>query len=116
MIEGKHSKNIGCITIGGKEYDVFIARSEKQKERGLQGFSNLPDDEGMFFVNDEPEDVWYHMQNVMTPLDLIFMDENMKVISIKQIHHQTKMLVIIDDYVLLLFKITVYLLVKKYQV
>jgi len=40
----------------------------------------------------------------------------LKVISIKQIHHQTKMLVIIDDYVLLLFKITVYLLVKKYQV
>lgn len=82
-IEGKHSKNIGVITLNGKQYDVYIARSEKQKERGLQGFSSLPDDEGMFFVNDEPEDVWYHMKNVMTPLDLVFMDDEMKVISVK---------------------------------
>lgn len=75
--------NIGNISIGGKDYDVFIAKSQKQKEQGLQFFSELPDDEGMLFINEKPEDVWYHMKNVMTPLDLIFMDDEMKVISVK---------------------------------
>ena len=77
-------KNIGTFTIAGQEYDVYIAKSEKQKSRGLQGFTHLDNDEGMFFVNSEPEDVWYHMQNVGTDLDIIFMDEDMKVISKKR--------------------------------
>ena len=77
-------KNIGTFTIAGQEYDVYIAKSEKQKSRGLQGFTHLDNDEGMFFVNSEPEDVWYHMQNVGTDLDLLFMDEDMKVISKKR--------------------------------
>lgn len=84
MIQAKKSKNIGTFRIGGEEFDVYIAKSEKQKARGFQGFSFVPEDEGMLFVNSEPEDVWYHMQNVGTDLDLLFMDEDMKVISKKR--------------------------------
>ena len=84
MIQAKKSKNIGTFRIGGEEFDVYIAKSEKQKERGFQGFNHVPEDEGMLFVNSEPEDVWYHMQNVGTDLDLLFMDEDMKVISKKR--------------------------------
>lgn len=84
MIQAKKSKNIGTFRIGGEEFDVYIAKSQKQKERGFQGFSSVPEDEGMLFVNSEPEDVWYHMQNVGTDLDLLFMDEDMKVISKKR--------------------------------
>ena len=83
-MEAKKTKNIGTFTIDGQEYDVYIAKSEKQKARGFQGFSSLDKDEGMLFVNSEPEDVWYHMQNVGMDLDLIFMDEDMKVISKKR--------------------------------
>lgn len=83
-MEARRSKNIGTFTIAGEQYDVYIAKSEKQKERGFQGFSSLDDDEGMIFVNSEPEDVWYHMNNVGMDLDLIFMDEDMRVISKKR--------------------------------
>lgn len=83
-MEAKKTKNIGTFTIGGQEYDIYIAKSDKQKARGFQGFSSLPNDEGMLFVNSEPEDVWYHMQNVGMDLDLVFMDEDMKVISKKR--------------------------------
>lgn len=83
-MEAKRTKNIGTFTIGGQEYDIYIAKSEKAKAKGFQGFSSLPNDEGMLFVNSEPEDVWYHMQNVGMDLDLVFMDENMKVISKKR--------------------------------
>lgn len=82
-MKSKHSKNIATLRINGKEYDVYLAKSEKQKIRGLQGFEDLPEDEGMLFINKEPENVWYHMQNVEVPLDLVFMDDDMKVISVK---------------------------------
>lgn len=84
MIQAKKSKNIGTFRIGGEEFDVYIAKSEKAKAKGFQGFNSIPEDEGMLFVNSEPEDVWYHMQNVGTDLDLLFMDEDMKVISKKR--------------------------------
>ena len=77
--------NHGVLTINGQEYDVYIARSEKQKERGLQNVSKLDKDEGMLFVLDEddPIESWFHMKNVEFPLDLIFMDEDFKVLSVK---------------------------------
>lgn len=82
MIEAK-KLNIGTFKIAGEEFDVYIAKSEKDKIKGLQGISSIPRNKGMLFVNQEPQDVWYHMQNVGTDLDLVFMDEDMKVISKK---------------------------------
>lgn len=83
MIKGNKRKNIGVFTINGEEYDVFIAKSEKQKERGLMHFTELPEDQGMLFVNEEEEPVSYWMKNTHIPLELIFMDEDFKVISVK---------------------------------
>lgn len=86
MIEAKKSNNYGKLTINGQEYDIYIARSDKQKERGLQGFESLPKDEGMLFVLNErdPIESWFHMKNVPFPLDMIFMDDDFKVLSVKQ--------------------------------
>lgn len=84
MIESKHSKNFAVLTINGKEYDIYIARTEKQKMRGLQGFEELPEDEGMLFVYDEEQPVSFWMKDTEIPLDIVFMDEDMKVISVKQ--------------------------------
>lgn len=83
-IQINKSKNIGKISIAGEEYDIYIAKSKEQKEKGLQFFEDLPLDEGMLFVNKTPEDCWYHMKNVSFPIDLIGMDEDFKVV---QIHH-----------------------------
>jgi hypothetical protein len=35
MIETKKSKNIGTFSIGGEEFDVYIAKSEKAKAQGF---------------------------------------------------------------------------------
>lgn len=85
-LEAKKSKNIGVITLNGQEYDVFIAKSEAQKKQGLQNFQSLPKDEGMLFVINEsnPIDTFFHMHNVPFPLDLIFMDDEFKVLDVKR--------------------------------
>jgi len=44
------------ITIGGKEYLVELAITDKQQEEGLQSRKELPDNEGMLFIyNEESE-------------------------------------------------------------
>ena len=85
-IEAKKIKNIANINIGGNDYEIFIAKTDKQKEQGLQGFKSLPKKEGMLFVLNEesPIETFFHMHNVGMPLDLIFMDEDMKVLDVKR--------------------------------
>ena len=86
MIEAKKTKNIGSIKLGGQEYDIFIAKSEEQKAKGLQHFKSLPKDEGMLFVINEsnPFETFFHMHNVPFPLDLVFMDDEFKVLDVKR--------------------------------
>ena len=86
MLEAKKTKNIGTIKLAGQEYDIFIAKSEEQKKQGLQNVESLPSDEGMLFVINEenPVDTFFHMHNVPFPLDLVFMDDEFKVLDVKR--------------------------------
>jgi len=45
------------IKIGEQEYNVQIAETEEEKENGLQHTRYLPNNEGMLFVYDEPDEV-----------------------------------------------------------
>lgn len=85
-MEARKSKNIGTIKLGGQEYDIFIAKSESAKRQGLQNFKSLPKDEGMLFVINEssPVETNFHMHNVPFPLDMIFLDDEFKVIDVKR--------------------------------
>ena len=82
----KKARNFGTIKIGGNEYDIFIAKTEEQKSKGLQNFKSLPKDQGMLFVINEfnPIETFFHMHNVPFPLDLVFMDEDLKVLDVKR--------------------------------
>ena len=70
------------IKINDKEYIVEVAETEDQKETGLQNTHYLPEDEGMLFVYNEPEDVGFWMEDTYIPLDIIFINEDFEVISI----------------------------------
>lgn len=45
------------IKIGSKEYTVKVAKTGNEKEQGLQGITELPENEGMLFEFDEPDEV-----------------------------------------------------------
>lgn len=72
------------IEIGNKKYKVQIAKTEEEKTKGLQGVTNLPKDEGMLFIYDEPQTVGFWMKDTLIPLDIIFIDEDQEVISVYQ--------------------------------
>lgn len=72
------------IKINNKKYEVLVARSEKEREQGLQNVIEMDDDEGCLFIHDEPESVSYWMHSTYIPLDIIFIDEDKEVISVKK--------------------------------
>lgn len=74
--------NIGTVIVRNKKYKVFIARTEEQKERGLSVMEELPEDEGMLFPYDPPEDVGFWMHNTTIPLDIIFINDDLEVTKV----------------------------------
>lgn len=72
------------VTIGGKQYNVKLAKTEEEKEKGLQGVKYLQKNEGMLFIYDEPQTVGFWMKDTEVALDIIFIDEDEEVISVYQ--------------------------------
>ena len=72
------------IEIGDKKYKVQEARTEEEKEKGLQGVIELPEDEGMLFYFDPPEDVSIWMKNTLIPLDIVFINDDEEVVYIEE--------------------------------
>ena len=70
------------IEINDTEYIVEVAKTEEEKIKGLQNVKSLPKNEGMLFVYDEPQTVGFWMKDTYIPLDIIFINEDMEVISI----------------------------------
>lgn len=70
------------IKINNKEYKVKIAQTEEERRKGLQGIKHLPENEGMWFVFDEPQTVQFWMKDTEIPLDIIFIDDEETVISV----------------------------------
>ena len=70
------------IEIGNKKYKVQEARTEKEKEKGLQGVTELPEDEGMLFYFDPPEDVSMWMKDTLIPLDIVFINDDEEVVYV----------------------------------
>ena len=70
------------IKIGSKEYLVKLAETEEQKEKGLQGVTELPENEGMLFIFNDPDEVSFWMKDTQIPLDIIFINEDLTVISV----------------------------------
>jgi hypothetical protein len=64
------------IKIGNKEYKVKEVTSTSDKEKGLQGVESLPEDEGMLFYFEPPQDVSFWMKDTKIPLDIIFINED----------------------------------------
>ena len=72
------------IKINNKIYNVLAARSEEEREQGLQNVVEMDNDEGCLFFHPKVENVDYWMKSTYLPLDLIFIDADKEVISVKQ--------------------------------
>ena len=72
------------IKLDNKEYNVKEAKSIEERRDGLQNVKELPQDEGMIFYFDTPQNVEMWMRDTLIPLDIIFINEDQEVIAVEQ--------------------------------
>lgn len=70
------------ITLNGNELSVVVADTDFLRERGLGGYDNLPQNEGMLFIFPKPERYGFWMKGMQFPIDIIWFDEHRKVIDV----------------------------------
>jgi uncharacterized membrane protein (UPF0127 family) len=78
----------GCATgddawveLGGQRYSVEIADNDAERARGLMFRDELPPGQGMLFIHDREEPQAYWMKNTRIPLDILYFDEQRRLVS-----------------------------------
>lgn len=78
----------GTITFPGsdgpKTIEVEIARSAYEHSKGLMDRTSLPHNQGMLFIFDDMQPRSFWMRNTRISLDIIFVDDQHKVVSIRK--------------------------------
>ncbi len=70
--------------LGGETFDVMVARTKEEQERGLSGLSGLKDGEAMVFPYEVPDYYGFWMKDMMFPIDIVWLDGNLRVVSIER--------------------------------
>ena len=68
----------------GTTVTLEIADSEAERQRGLMHRESLAEDAGMLFVFEKPGFYPFWMQNCRIALDIVWLDETFKVVSIAE--------------------------------
>jgi uncharacterized membrane protein (UPF0127 family) len=80
-------KAIVSFHLGDSEFfnvSCEIANEPEERSQGLMNRKNLPQNEGMLFVYDTPQNMSFWMKNTLIPLDIIFIGENRTVLNIEE--------------------------------
>ena len=70
------------VTVGSAVFQVEMARTAQERERGLMFRTELPKDRGMLFVQ-SPGPAMFWMKNTYIPLDLLYFDADGRLLQIE---------------------------------
>jgi uncharacterized membrane protein (UPF0127 family) len=83
-IDKNLNKNIKVVQIGGQNIYVDVAYSSLDQQRGLGGKQEIGANQGMLFVFDRPGKYIFWMKDMNFPIDIIWIDKNLKIVYIKK--------------------------------
>lgn len=77
-------KNSREIKIGEQSLFAYFVDDTDSRARGLSIFETLPENEAMVFVFEKPAKYSFWMRDMKFPIDIIWLDENKKIVFIKE--------------------------------
>ena len=69
------------VEIGGQRYAVEVSDDDTERARGLMFRDAMANDSGMLFIHDAEEPQAYWMKNTRIPLDILYFDDDRKLVS-----------------------------------
>ncbi len=72
------------MQIGSRTFELEVAATEQEENKGLMQRDSMPDDHGMIFIMPEEKTVQFWMKNTRFNLDILFVDHDGTVVSIHQ--------------------------------
>lgn len=80
---GPSTEPLDIVTSSGvRHFTVEIADTDATRERGLMFRKRMPANRGMLFDFGTPQSVTFWMKNTLIPLDMVFIGEDGRVVSI----------------------------------
>jgi len=67
-----------------KKIDIELAANDEKRTQGLMFRSNMGADQGMLFIFDRQGPQAFWMRNTKIPLDIIYIDKDLKIVSISK--------------------------------
>lgn len=77
-------KKTTAVSIKGLKIEAELAKNAGERSKGLSGRDGLEISRGMLFVFDSSSDWAIWMKNMKFPIDIIWVDENKKIVYIVQ--------------------------------
>ena len=69
------------VELGGQRYQVEVADTDAERERGLMFRDELPAGHGMLFIHEREEPQAYWMKNTRIPLDILYFDDARRLVA-----------------------------------
>ena len=69
------------VELGNQRYAIEIADDDAERARGLMFRDALPSGHGMLFIHDAEEPQAYWMKNTKIPLDILYFDDERKLVA-----------------------------------
>lgn len=74
---------------GNTTLNVYVARTDAEKSKGLMNIRQLDPDQGMIFIWDRPVDGGFWMKNTYIPLSIAFVSSEMAIVDIQDMEPQS---------------------------
>lgn len=79
------NKNTPSVTINNKTFNVDVAKTDSEKEKGLAVYNSLALNKGMIFIYKNADYYAFWMKDMKFPIDIIYINKNIIVDIFKNV-------------------------------